>query len=344
MAPDWWIPPFPSQLWSLLTNMTPCKASSRKRIHPPGDPPLPPPSPPAQSPSSPWPKRYVGTSKTSTCRPATNDNTSFTHGEVHDQPSQPKKAIITSAPHAHKPTPAAHSTTSRHTSWLTPGYSHPLPHQPAKVESGLPRGGSSQNYHGPELVVCYNADGIASYQELDHYLVSHLSLVILMGDFIGHHRCWDSALPIHLTNPTGKALFQLILDTPHLTLLSPPGLPTCYHPHTGVLSVLDLFLGDPAFTATSITTGPYMGSDHLLLLPSIPSDSLSSLPGFLLKWKLLPAGWNWLERTLSHPPDFSLSCKGYKTCTSPPIKNGADPLLDDAHKADVMAFHFTEKI
>ena len=83
------------------------------------------------------------------------------------------------------------------------------------------------------VAACYNTQGTASYQEFTHYF-SHLPPpVILMGDFNAHHRCWEPNLPLHHTNTSGKALFQVILDSPHLSLFSPPGLPTRYHPHTG---------------------------------------------------------------------------------------------------------------
>ncbi|KAG0724658.1 hypothetical protein GWK47_040127 [Chionoecetes opilio] len=126
-----------------------------------------------------------------------------------------------------------------------------------------------------------------------------------MGDFKAHHRCWEPDLPLHLTNTSGRALFQLILDSPRLSLLSPPGLPTRYHPHTGATSVLDLFLGDPAFSAMTVTTGPYMGSDHLPLLASFPALTARPHPGCLPRWKLTPSGWPLFQAALHHPPDLS---------------------------------------
>ncbi|KAG0723037.1 hypothetical protein GWK47_043392 [Chionoecetes opilio] len=122
-----------------------------------------------------------------------------------------------------------------------------------------------------------------------------------MGDFNAHHRCWEPDLPLHLTNTSGRALFQLILDSPRLSLLSPPGLPTRYHPHTGATSVLDLFLGDPAFSAMTVTTGLTWG---VTTFPSSP-PSLPSLPGLtpvacLAGNSRLPAGPSTRRHSTTH--------------------------------------------
>ncbi|XP_050704382.1 uncharacterized protein LOC126989812 isoform X2 [Eriocheir sinensis] len=96
------------------------------------------------------------------------------------------------------------------------------------------------------VVVCYNPGGAATYQELDHYLSSLPPPALVMGDFNAHHHCWDPNLPpLHRHTP-GTALIQALQNSPHLCLLSPPGLATRYDPHTGAASVLDLYLGDAA--------------------------------------------------------------------------------------------------
>ncbi|KAK8401896.1 hypothetical protein O3P69_001179 [Scylla paramamosain] len=136
----------------------------------------------------------------------------------------------------------------------------------------------------------------------------------------------------------------------------------------------------------SITPGPYMGTDYLLLVSTSYVSPCSS-PGYLPNWRLSFSGWNLFERTLSNPSDISVSLSdtvmcilileeavcvktiilahctsllattlaksswdffhamdACKTYTSPPLTVGADSLLEDVHKADVMASHFTEKI
>ncbi|KAG0725227.1 hypothetical protein GWK47_039013 [Chionoecetes opilio] len=71
-----------------------------------------------------------------------------------------------------------------------------------------------------------------------------------------------------------KGIIPVILDPPRLSLLSPPGLPTRYHPQNGSRHCPGSIFGDPAFSAVTVTT-PLHGSDHLPLLAS----SLPSLPG-----------------------------------------------------------------
>ncbi|XP_045137993.1 uncharacterized protein LOC123520125 [Portunus trituberculatus] len=115
--------------------------------------------------------------------------------------------------------------------------------------------------------------------------------VLIMGDFNAHHTCWEPDLSPHHHNTSGNALFQALLDLTHVSLLSPPGLATRFHPHTGAASVLDLFLGDPTFKDSTFRTGPYMGSDHLPLLASLPQVSPQPQPGCMPRWRLNSSGW-----------------------------------------------------
>ena len=129
------------------------------------------------------------------------------------------------------------------------------------------------------MAVIYNPGGAATSQELEHYIASLPPPVIIMGDFNAHYQCWEPDLPPYKRNPSGNTLFQIVLDSPNLSLLSPPGLATRLHPYTGAPSVLDLFIGDPAFNTSTFSTGPYMGSDHLLVLASVPQAPPKQHPG-----------------------------------------------------------------
>ena len=79
------------------------------------------------------------------------------------------------------------------------------------------------------VAVCYNPDGAASYQDYKHYF-SHLPLpVLIMGDFNVHHQHWDPTLPPNHRNTSDNTLPQVLIDSLHLSLLSPPGLVTRFH-------------------------------------------------------------------------------------------------------------------
>ena len=84
------------------------------------------------------------------------------------------------------------------------------------------------------VAVIYNPGGAATSQELEHYIVSLPPPVIIMRDFNAHHQCWEPDLPSHKRKPSGNTLFQIMLDSPNLSLLSPPGLATRLHLHTGL--------------------------------------------------------------------------------------------------------------
>ncbi|XP_045106673.1 uncharacterized protein LOC123501733 [Portunus trituberculatus] len=140
------------------------------------------------------------------------------------------------------------------------------------------------------MAACYNPGGTAGHREFMHYFSALQPPVLIMGDFNAHHTCWEPDLSPHHHNTSGNALFQALLDLKHVSLLSPPGLATRFHPHTGAASVLDLFLGDPTFKDSTFCTGPYMGSDHLSSPPSHKSPHSPNLAACLAGGSILLAG------------------------------------------------------
>ncbi|MPC28046.1 hypothetical protein E2C01_021239 [Portunus trituberculatus] len=69
---------------------------------------------------------------------------------------------------------------------------------------------------------------------------------------------------------------SFLADSDSLSLLTPPGLPTRIDPVSGNPSTLDLCLGNGPLLLTTITIGPYMGSDHLPVIIAFPSVPLTS--------------------------------------------------------------------
>ena len=154
------------------------------------------------------------------------------------------------------------------------------------------------------VAVCYNPGGAASYRDYEHYFFHLPPPVLIMGDFNAHHQHWDpTLLPTH-RNTSGNTLHQVLMDSLHLSLLSPPGLATRFHPHTAAPSVLDLFIGDPAFTTCTFSTGPYMGSDHLPYLATLPNASPKQCPGCLPRWNIT-SEWQKFEEAQRISPNSS---------------------------------------
>ncbi|MPC58974.1 hypothetical protein E2C01_052989 [Portunus trituberculatus] len=70
---------------------------------------------------------------------------------------------------------------------------------------------------------------------------------------------------------------SFLADSDSLSLLTPTGLPTRIDPVSGNPSTLDLCLGNGPLLLTTITTGPYVGSDHLpVIIASVPLHPLTS--------------------------------------------------------------------
>ena len=123
----------------------------------------------------------------------------------------------------------------------------------------------------------------------------------------------------------------MLLNTPHLSLLSPPGLATCFDPHTGNSSVLDLYIGDLAFNLSTFFTGPYMESDHLPVIASFPQGTLKPHPGCLPRWKISLSKWPQYRAALLHTP----------TPTTLPLEEAAQTLSNILEEVDRDAFPLT---
>ena len=153
------------------------------------------------------------------------------------------------------------------------------------------------------VAVCYNPGGATSPQELQHYITHLPPPVLIMGNFNAHHQCWDPHLPFHHRNAMGNVLYRTLLDSSHLSLLSPPGLLTRFDPHTGAASVLDLFLGDASLSSMEFKEGPYMGSDHIPIVATIQTITPQPSPGCLPRWNLRSSNWcRYSEALNAHPP------------------------------------------
>ena len=132
----------------------------------------------------------------------------------------------------------------------------------------------------------------------------------------------------------GSILFKAVLDSPHLSLLSPPGLATRYDPHTGTPSVLDLFIGDPRFTTTTFSVGPYMGSDHLPLLASLGNITPQSQSKCLPRWNFQSGNWSGYQDALKQTSP---------TAPSLPLEEAARSFSEALRKAGTATFPLTTR-
>ena len=138
---------------------------------------------------------------------------------------------------------------------------------------------------GPlNILLIYNPCLDVSLQEFN-FLFSQLSSpALVMGDFNAHHDFWEPALPRSRRNRSGLSLSSFLADSTSFSLLTPPGLPTRTDPVSGKSSTLDLCLGNGPLLFTTVTTGPYMGSDHLPVVFTFPLVSPHPPPSRRPRW------------------------------------------------------------
>lgn len=164
-----------------------------------------------------------------------------------------------------------------------------------------------------------------------YYFSSLLPPVIAVGDYNAYHQCWEPELPHHHTNTSGTAQFQSLSDSPHLIMLTPPGLPTIFHPHTGAASVLDLFIGNLLFKSTVFSTGPYVESDHLPVTALFPQITPKPNPECMPRWRKTHSGWQKYQQALRDSP----------SPPSLPVEDAAQLVTYTMEKAGKTTFHPT---
>ncbi|MPC51185.1 hypothetical protein E2C01_045026 [Portunus trituberculatus] len=92
-----------------------------------------------------------------------------------------------------------------------------------------------------------------------------------MGDFNARHNFWEPVLPRSRRNRSGMSPSGFLADSDSLSLLTLAGLPTRIDLVSENPSTLELCLGNCPPLLTTITTGPYVGSDHLPVLIAFPA-------------------------------------------------------------------------
>ncbi|CAF3428385.1 unnamed protein product [Rotaria socialis] len=132
----------------------------------------------------------------------------------------------------------------------------------------------------------YNPVGQISEVELDYYFNQVNGNLLIIGDFNAKHNSWSRGS----ANGAGRSLFNFILQSPTICLLTPPYLPTHYCQGSGIHTTIDLCLGSNIFLPiTSTQVLPDSGSDHLPIMVAIsmsPSYSASkSTPRWIIKDK-----------------------------------------------------------
>jgi ribonuclease HI/exonuclease III len=121
--------------------------------------------------------------------------------------------------------------------------------------------------------------------------------VVIGGDFNGHHDVWESNAT---ANTAGKTIFETILNSQDICLITPTDLGTRIDPASGKISTIDLTMTSSELASSAtISIGPSLGSDHLpiiLTLNTTPARISRQPPKWIInenKW----GDWNHLIDT-----------------------------------------------
>ena len=125
-----------------------------------------------------------------------------------------------------------------------------------------------------------------------HVLLNRPNPFIIAGDFNAHHSLWESN---SIENTAAKSIYLSIHEHPDATILTPKNIGTRINPATGKVSTIDLIIASSYFGLNStITQGPYSGSDHLPIITTLNSKPVrqsTKPPSWIFdksKWPL----WN----------------------------------------------------
>lgn len=148
------------------------------------------------------------------------------------------------------------------------------------------------------LLLFYNPPGTFTEEEIDHYISSVNGKKIVCGDFNARHPSWDS----NGRNSAGNILHEYIIESPNISLFTPPDLPTRYNPVNNKYSTIDLFMGSSSLLPDcKVSIGPDTGtSDHhpttLQLVGQLEWNTIR----FRGKWKIDDKLWpSWINKAKS---------------------------------------------
>jgi exonuclease III len=167
----------------------------------------------------------------------------------------------------------------------------------------------SRNNSYSDFISAYAPKGDCDMLDVSEFF-NRPNPVVIGGDFNGHHPMWETNA---LANKAGKTIFESILNSNDVCLVTPIDLGTRIDPASGKLSTIDLTLTSSVLAiSASIKTGPDLGSDHIpiiLTLNTTPARTSNQAPNWIIDDSL------WLE--WNHALDSALTEVKFLDIVSP---------------------------
>ena len=138
------------------------------------------------------------------------------------------------------------------------------------------------------IITIYNPCRPIKTQEYEKLFRQCSNTTLLTGDFNAKNSAWDLDILPGGGNKAGENLVTALI-TSDMLLLTPPGLKTYTCPKTGKEGTLDLILGNGVYSDGVISTGPYMGSDHLPVMIELGNPPEFTQEIKAPRWKITEA-------------------------------------------------------
>ena len=153
-----------------------------------------------------------------------------------------------------------------------------------------------------DICSIYNPCKNISEAEFLHYFENLSQNAIICGDFNAHHPIWSSNTNIRTRlNPTGSALADVLLNSPHFTLLTPPETPTHFNKQHNLKSTIDLAFGKGIFAfCENVHRDELLGTDHYPITYCFNYSLSKSTKNAPLKWEINNLDWDrWRANLIS---------------------------------------------
>ena len=153
------------------------------------------------------------------------------------------------------------------------------------------------------ILLGYNPEKLTQ-TEMEFYISQLSPPYLLVGDLNAKHKFWQPSLQTN--NTSGNELFNTVVNSTSLTVLTPKGQPTRIDPRSGLPSTLDLFIGEDFFRDGVFSLQPQMRSDHIPIYVSFNDKIVREYSGKLPRYVIETTGWKSFQTDINKPMETNL--------------------------------------
>ena len=141
-----------------------------------------------------------------------------------------------------------------------------------------------------DIINIYNPSKSITKDEFIFYFKQIYHNGVVVGDFNGHHKMWDSR---STPNKTGHSLVDCLVELNNFELLTPLNFPTYLNVHNNLTSTLDLLFVSPSLcSGAQISLERPLGSDHRPIRLSLPVGPTFRERERRQLWKVKEVNWS----------------------------------------------------